>query len=97
MRSHPREHVLLNYSRVTVSREHEGGGGGGGGGGCPLLKLCAWPYQICPRAERRAKRNSNWRDIENARVTIYKYAICDIYCTSRAPSLKTRLWAFAVF
>ncbi|KYM82329.1 hypothetical protein ALC53_07332 [Atta colombica] len=31
------------------------------GEGCPLLKLCAWTYQICPRAKRRAKRNLNWR------------------------------------
>lgn len=51
-----REHVLLNYSRVTVNAREERSGEG-----CPLLKLCAWAYQICPRAKRRAKRNLNWR------------------------------------
>ncbi|KYN08665.1 hypothetical protein ALC62_00336 [Cyphomyrmex costatus] len=53
-----REHVLLNYSRVTVNLRERGKERREG---CPLLKLCAWAYQICPRAKRRAKRNLNWR------------------------------------
>ncbi|EGI60100.1 hypothetical protein G5I_11734 [Acromyrmex echinatior] len=57
-----REHVLLNYSRVTVNAGEERRTGEGFC--CPLLKLCAWTYQICPRAKRRAKRNLNWRNIE---------------------------------